>query len=363
MASASDKNKKTKSGAKAGTKTKAAAAKPATKKAAVKKAAPKKTATKKAAPKKAAPKKAVTKKAAPKKAVAKKAAPKKTAAKKAAPKKAAAKKAAPKKTVAKKAAAKKTVAKKAAPKKATAKKTASKKTAAKKSASKKTATPQTAATAPPEEIGNSHMGMLFLAGLALLAFLSFTVFNAGRDGEARQNERDLMIASQLVQYGVAAAKRVAQLQADGVALSDINFDPAAAEDDETALYAPAGGGMIYEEPLGTGKYTMAWKVLDISAPRDGFMVSGLGSDAAVRGRDVVLYFEGLDPEICSQMRKGWGLDPKVPMQEVKLDFGHRAALRAGANATTFYATPGRVFSCFRNGRKGHYIYYHAIAIQ
>ncbi|TNE32876.1 MAG: hypothetical protein EP349_00660 [Alphaproteobacteria bacterium] len=172
-----------------------------------------------------------------------------------------------------------------------------------------------------------------------------------------------MVASQLVQYGVAAAKKVKELQDNGIALSRINFEIMPEEDDETALYAPAGGGMLYEEPLGTGGRMAEWKVLDIADARDGFLVSGLGSDAAVRGREIVLYFEGLEPEVCSQMRKGWGLDPAVPVQEVKLDFDHRAAIRAGANATTFYATPGREFSCFRNGRKGAYIYYHAIAIQ
>ncbi|QKK06107.1 MAG: hypothetical protein HND56_10600 [Pseudomonadota bacterium] len=207
------------------------------------------------------------------------------------------------------------------------------------------------------------MAILFLVGLTIFAALSFGVFKSGRDGGSKENERNLMIASQVIQFGIEAGKRVEKLQADGVALSRINFDPAAAEDDETALFSPAGGGMIYEEPMGTGRYMAAWKVLDVSDARDGFLVSGLGSDAAVRGREVVMYFEGLEPAICSQMRKGWGLDPEIPVQEVKLDFDHRAAIRAGANATTFYATPGRAFSCFRNGRKGPYIYYQALAIQ
>tara|TARA_R110002124_G_scaffold49070_3_gene144343 strand:+ start:1014 stop:2093 length:1080 start_codon:yes stop_codon:yes gene_type:complete len=359
MASASDKNKKTKSGVKKAAKETSAAAKTA----APKKTAAKKTAVKKPAGKKAAPKKSVAKKPSAKKPAAKKAAAKKTVEKKAAVKK---KNISKKTATPKKSAPKKAAVKKAAPKKATSKKAAPKKAAPKKAVAKKVAPKKTTTSKqepPPEVIGNSNIGMLFLAGLALMAFLSFTVFNAGRDGDIIQNERNLMIASQLVQYGVAAAKKVKALQESGVALSDINFDPAAAEDDETALYAPAGGGMIYEEPLGTGGRRTAWKVLGISDARDGFLVSGLGSDAAVRGREIILYFEGLDPEVCSQMRKGWGLDPEIPVQEVKLDFDHRAAIRAGANATTFYATPGRAFSCFRNGRKGPYIYYQALAIQ
>jgi hypothetical protein len=352
MASASDKNKKTKSGVKKAAKETSAAAKTA----APKKTAAKKTAVKKPAGKKAAPKKSVAKKPSAKKPAAKKAAAKKTVEKKAAVKKKniSKKTATPKKSAPKKAAVKKAAPKKAAPKKAVAKKAVAKKVAPKKT---------TAAAPQQEELSNHNMAILFLVGLTIFAALSFGVFKSGRDGGSKENERNLMIASQVIQFGIEAGKRVEKLQADGVALSRINFDPAAAEDDETALFSPAGGGMIYEEPMGTGKYMAAWKVLDVSDARDGFLVSGLGSDAAVRGREVVMYFEGLEPEVCSQMRKGWGLDPEIPVQEVKLDFDHRAAIRAGANATTFYATPGRAFSCFRNGRKGPYIYYQALSIQ
>lgn len=324
MATASEKNKKTKTSAKPKT----------AKKPAVKKVTAKKTTSKKVAPKKAAPKKAVSKKAATVKKTenVKKAAPKKTAAKKAAPKKAAVKKTPVKK------------------------KTAKNRTVI-KTAAVNPATPQ------QEELHNNNMSMLFFAGLAVFAALSFGVFKSGRDGDAKDNERYLMTASHIVQYSVEARKKVAKLQEGGVALSRINFDLKPEEDDETALFAKAGGGLEYMEPLGTGGYVTEWRILGVSDARSGFLVSGLGSDAAVRGREVVMYFEGLEPEICSQMRKGWGLDPEVPVQEVKVDFDHRAANAAGANATTFYATPGREFSCFRNGRNGSYVYYHAIAVQ
>lgn len=308
MASASDKEKKTKTG------TKKTAAKTAARKAATKKTAAKKT----AAPKKSAAKKAAS--------------PKKTAAKS--------------KTV-----------KKAAPKKAAAKKSAP----AKKAAVKQTV-PVPEKPVLQEEVSN-NMSLLFFAGLAVLAALSFGVFKSGRDGASKNNERYLMTASHIVQYTVEARKRIAKLQENGMALSAINFDLEPAAEDETALFAKAGGGLEYNGPLGTGGHKAEWRFLDVSDARSGFLVKGLGSDAAIYGREVVMYFEGLEPEICSQMRKGWGLDPEIPVQEVRLDFDHRAANAAGANATTFYATPGREFSCFRNGRNGAYIYYHAIAVQ
>lgn len=334
MATASDKNKKNKTSAKAkaGVKNKAEK-KPATKKTAVKaSAAPKKSAVKKPAAKKTAAKQ---------KTAAKKTAPKKTVSRKATPKKAA-----PKKTVAKKTAAKKSVAKKA--------------TAKKDAALKKVVRPETAVL---QEESSGNMQMLFFVGLAVFAVLSFMVFKSGRDGSTADNDRQLMLASHVVQYSVEARKKVAALQANGTPLSGINFDIEPEAGDETALFAKAGGDLEYTPPPVARGYTAQWRFLDVSDARDGFLVSGLGSDAAVRGRELVMYFEGLDPEICSRMRKGWGLDPEVPVQEVKLDFDHRAANAAGSNATTFYATPGREFSCFRNGRNGSYVYYHAIVVQ
>jgi len=357
MATASNNNKKSKSG----TKKKPAGAKAATsKKVTVKKTAAAKTAV---AKKTVAKKAATPKKAAPKKAVSKKVTAKKPTVKKTVAKKAAVKKPTVKKTVAKKAAVKKAAVKKA-PAKKQAKKTVKK--SVKKSVTAKKSSPTTAAPSPAivkVEEKPGHMSFMLLAGLGILAFLAYGILQSGRDGSKAENERNLITASQLIQYGVAVEKGVEKLRSAGVALSQINFEAEPDDDDAKALFASAGGDVLHEDPPWHAGGDILWRFLDVSDARDGFLISGLGSDAAVRGREVVMYLDGLSPDVCKLMRKGWGLDETIPVQDVKVDFDHRAANHAGANATTFHVMPGRGFSCFRNGRNGSYVYYHAVAVQ
>lgn len=206
---------------------------------------------------------------------------------------------------------------------------------------------------------------LILVAVALFAAISYAITSSGRAGGNVANEQALISAGQLTQYPASVRAAVTRMLLTGTVETSVDFtENTAGGVPEAAVFNPAGGNVIWQDPPGNIGTATDWGWKPKLSGNKGWFISGIGSNAN-SGKDSFGYLDGVSLAICQQLLRGMGL-PLTPLNEtVTIDFsGTGGAAGSNGNAASAFAffawnaTP-QPFACTRNNG-GNYIYYHAI---
>jgi hypothetical protein len=146
----------------------------------------------------------------------------------------------------------------------------------------------------------------------------------------------------------------------GSAATDIVFDSSGAEEDE--VFHVNGGGAVDQSPPGNAGTATSYTYMPTDGT-NGFYISGVGTDTAGSGQDVIVGLDGLTLAVCRAINTGLGLTAAPTDETTAVVMGTSGTTAAGDNAHSFNsnAASGEAFACVENGASsGDYVYYHAL---
>lgn len=208
---------------------------------------------------------------------------------------------------------------------------------------------------------------LILIAVALFAALSYAVTQSGRGGGGIDREQALIGASQVTQYAAGLRTTATRMLITGTQLADLNFGTSADSDD---VFDSDGGGAIEQEPpSGVSATTTSYVYMDAtdnSNPDLGWYITGIGTDTAETGRDVILGVASLTLNVCQEINRGLGLAITPLQEDTAVTMGVAGAGPAGDTAFTFHShnADPQAFACVDNDPAAapavDYTYYHAL---
>lgn len=214
-----------------------------------------------------------------------------------------------------------------------------------------------------------------LIAVALLAALSFAVARGGRGGSVTQLSAETvrLYASDIIEYGDALKKAVAQLRLRGMALSSLSFahDDAHADygvagaDPDNEIFDLEGGAVIYKAPPEQA-LASAGALYEFYGTNE---IEEVGSTCgAASCADLLVSVSGLSEQVCIKINDLLGVSnpSDVPPVDTGMDMTTRfagsfsyAAVIGDEAASA--ALAGKTAGCFYDTTATTYIYYQVLA--
>ena len=211
--------------------------------------------------------------------------------------------------------------------------------------------------------GNTLLIMAVVFGI--VGLLLFFQSQSGKDSAA-QKERDLIAASQIVQFPSVVQDTIETMMQNGASPAELNFTNEPNNEDKNEVFGLAGGKLEFRAPPPPLHLETEWAFKTLSDKERGYFVKNVGINDAVSGREILAYLNDIPLNVCEMLRKGLDQDPTPTVEAARVDFklndGVGDNVEAGDNAATFDSMPGALFSCVQNG-KGQYVYYHVLTTQ
>ncbi|MGM0422454.1 MAG: hypothetical protein ACQEQL_05060 [Pseudomonadota bacterium] len=197
---------------------------------------------------------------------------------------------------------------------------------------------------------------LILIAVALFAALSYAVTQSGRGGGGVDREQALIAASQITQYGAGLRTTLTRMVITGSGATDIVFDGTGDEADQ--VFHVNGGGAVDQAPPANAGTATTYTYMPTDGT-NGFHVTGVGSDDAGDGQDILVGVDGLSLAVCRAINTGLGLDAAPTEETTAVVMGTPGTTAAGDNAHSFNSNSGEAFACVDN-TGNDYTYYHAL---
>lgn len=220
--------------------------------------------------------------------------------------------------------------------------------------------------------GKTLGGRFLLLVFLLIAAALIYVYTQAQV-KAGQREKVQELTAQITQFPAVVRTGVARMQARGIALDDINFNPDA--QGTRAVFHKKGGAVRYQlPPSGVLADGSKWVFKTVNAKGEGWFIAGAGNDDHT-GKDVIAALSGLSLGLCERINHTLGLPARPKVESVTIDFTKAGGAEdyAGLNPWTFavHAQPtgpdgtntSPPAACVRNGEAGAYVYYHLLAAQ
>jgi hypothetical protein len=203
---------------------------------------------------------------------------------------------------------------------------------------------------------------LILIAVALFAALSYAVTQSGRGGGGVDREQALIAASQVTQYGAGLRTTVTRMVITGSAVTDLEFD-SNNSDPTNEVFHTSGGGAVDQAPPTSAGTSTVYNYLTTNGT-NGHYITGVGTDTAGSGQDVIVGVDGLTLAVCRAINSGLGLiaAPTVETTQVPMSAITAGTGAAGDNAYSFNSNSGEAFACVDN-TGNNYTYYHALVEQ
>ena len=214
----------------------------------------------------------------------------------------------------------------------------------------------------------SQRGNTFMIVVLVIAILGLFMFNQSKPNKesAAQKDRDLVSASQVIQFPAAVQDTIEQMMENGVSPMALNFTDEPTNEDKTEVFGLAGGKLEFRDPPRPMRPEEKWKFKALNDEERGYFVKDVGTNDAVSGREILAYLEDVPLGVCEMLRRGLEQEAIPTEEKVRVDFklndGAGDKTEAGENAVTFDSMPGALFSCVENGRD-QYVYYHVLTTQ
>lgn len=199
---------------------------------------------------------------------------------------------------------------------------------------------------------------LILIAVALFAALSYAVTQSGRGGGGVDREQALISASQITQYGAGLRTTVTRMVITGSGATELEFDSDGTDSANEVFHADGGGAVDQAPPTSAGTATTYTYM-----PTDGSVghhITGVGTDTAVSGQDVIVGVDGLSLAVCRAINTGLGLAATPTVEGTAVAMGTPLATAPSPTAAnTFNSNSGEAFACVDN-TGNDYTYYHAL---
>lgn len=218
------------------------------------------------------------------------------------------------------------------------------------------------------EAGNAMFYILI--AVALLAALAFAISQSGRGSvNTLSNERQRLLASEILDYAGAAKKTVQMMRLRGVALADIDFDDpalaghdnAACSSDDCKIFRTDGGGMIYKQASSDALVSPSgWLFAANNEVKEAGTTAGDASSV-----DLLMILLPLKKDVCARINVFLGVSNPGgdPPEDADIDIAtpytgttaYSQTLGDEAGATKLPA--GHDSACFHEASSGSYVFY------